>query len=324
MKKHNKKEQMRKKDCVILSCMFAAIAGVLFHIYVTLYKHVYVVMNIYNINMLVGCLVIFTITGVLLTRNNDRYYINIFINIILGTGTYTLIMFMYSGQFFVLRYRFILLIILAVLINSIAVAVVNRHRTSVAGIIKTSMLRNRKLSAFLLAGLLLGLYIISSRGISEFGVSSGSKMSEAQALSRLSVAMDDSTWNEKSMKEKMDAAQMLVGVICGELGIEDYPAVKIEKLNENKPGSYDDFTKLGTYNDLRNEITLDTKLMNGEPEDIIETVAHETYHANQNNVVSVYHIMDSKRKSLFCLTRRENIIASSATMSQAKKPLRNI
>lgn len=289
MKKHNKKEQMRKRDYIILSCMFVAVADVLF--FATLYKYVYAVTSAYNIKMLMGCLVIFTITGVLLTRSNDRYYINILINLILGTGTYTMLMFMYSRQFFVVGYGAFLLIILVTLIHSIAVAVVNRHKVSARRIVKASMLGNRKLSAFILAGLLLfsPIYILSGRISTEPEAAGESAMSETQDLNRLAVAMNDTTWNERSMKERADAVQTLVCVICGELGVEDYPAVKVEKMNENT---------YALYRETKNEITVNTKVLNGKPEDIIETVSHETYHKYQHKIVALYNSMDSEEKKL--------------------------
>ena len=289
MKKHNKKEQMRKRDYIILSCMFVAVADVLF--FATLYKYVYAVTSAYNIKMLMGCLIIFTITGVLLTRSNDRYYINILINLILGTGTYTMLMFMYSRQFFVVGYGAFLLIILVTLIHSIAVAVVNRHRVSAGRIVKASMLGNRKLSAFILACLLLfsPIYVLSGCVSTDPETSGESAVSETQDLNRLAVAMNDATWNEKSMKERADAVQTLVCVICDELGVEDYPAVKIEKMN--------DYT-YALYREARNEITVNTKLLNGKPEDIIETTAHETYHKYQNKIVAVYNGIDDEQKKL--------------------------
>lgn len=289
MKKHNKKEQMRKRDYIILSGMFIAVAGVLF--FATLYKYVYAVTSTYNINMLMGCLVIFTTTGVLLTKSNDRYYINIFINLILGTGTYTLLMFMYSRQFCIIGFGTFLLIILVTLIHSIAVAVVNRHKVSARRIVKASMLGNRKLSAFILAGLLLfsPIYILSGRISTEPEAAGESAMSETQDLNRLAVAMNDTTWNERSMKERADAVQTLVCVICGELGVEDYPAVKVEKMNENT---------YALYRETKNEITVNTKVLNGKPEDIIETVSHETYHKYQHKIVALYNSMDSEEKKL--------------------------
>ena len=289
MKKHNKKEQMRKRDYIILSGMFIAVAGVLF--FATLYKYVYAVTSTYNINMLMGCLVIFTTTGVLLTKSNDRYYINIFINLILGTGTYTLLMFMYSRQFCIIGFGTFLLIILVTLIHSIAVAVVNRHRVSARRIVKASMLGNRKLSAFILAGLLIfsPIYILSGRVSTEPETAVESAMSETQDLNRLVAAMNDTTWNEKSMKERADAVQTLVCVICGELGVEDYPAVKVEKMNENT---------YALYREAKNEITVNTKVLNGKPEDIIETVSHETYHKYQHKIVALYNSMDSEAKKL--------------------------
>ena len=269
--------------------MFIAVAAVLF--FATLYKYVYAVTSVYNINMLVGCLIIFTITGVLLTKSNDRYYINILINLILGTGTYTMLMFMYSRQFFVVGYGAFLLIILVTLIHSIAVAVVNRHRVSAGRIVKASMLGNRKLSAFILACLLLfsPIYVLSGRVSTDPQASGESAVSETQDLNRLAVAMNDTTWNEKSMKERADAVQTLVCVICGELGVEDYPAVKIEKMN--------DYT-YALYREARNEITVNTKVLNGKPEDIIETVSHETYHKYQHKIVALYNSMDSEEKKL--------------------------
>lgn len=269
--------------------MFVAVADVLF--FATLYKYVYAVTSAYNIKMLMGCLVIFTITGVLLTRSNDRYYINILINLILGTGTYTMLMFMYSRQFFVVGYGAFLLIILVTLIHSIAVAVVNRHKVSARRIVKASMLGNRKLSAFILAGLLLfsPIYILSGRISTEPEAAGESAMSETQDLNRLAVAMNDTTWNERSMKERADAVQTLVCVICGELGVEDYPAVKVEKMNENT---------YALYRETKNEITVNTKVLNGKPEDIIETVSHETYHKYQHKIVALYNSMDSEEKKL--------------------------
>ena len=315
MKKNNRKEQMRKKEYILFSSMMPIIVSVLF--YGTLYKSVYAVTSVYSGRIFLECLTIFTITGVLLTINNDRYYRNIFINLVMGTGTYTLFMFMYSRQFCIIGFGTFFLIILVTLIHSIAVAVVNRHRVSARRIVKESMLGNRKLSAFILAGLLIfsPIYVLSGRVSTEPEALSESAMSETQDLNRLAVVMNDSTWNEKSMKERADAVQKLVCVICGELGVEDYPAVKVEKMNENT---------YALYREAKNEITVNTKVLNGKPEDIIETVSHETYHKYQNKIVFVYNSIDGEQKSLLYSIKRENITVNLVTMCQAKKTLRNI
>ncbi len=288
MRKHKrKKEQMCKRDYIICTCMMTFVSGVLF--YVVLYKSVYEVTSICSSNIMCWCLFIFVTTGMFLTKGNDRYYINIFVSMILGTGTYTMLMFWYSREYSMVGFITFTLIIIVSMTNSTAVVLVNRKRVSTGRIIKASMLGNRRLSAIILAGLLLfsPLYIFLGRTIIEPKIKGNIQVSESH--SGFAEALNESLWNEKNVEDKADAVQMIVDEVCGDLGVDDIPSVKILKMN--------DYTN-AAYNAAKNEIKVNTKLLERMPEDVIESVSHETYHKYQHELATLYESMTKKQQKL--------------------------
>ncbi len=102
--------------------------------------------------------------------------------------------------------------------------------------------------------------------------------------------LEYNSWITLDIYQKLDVLQTVVDIESYHLGIPYDLTIGVDYLDENVLGFYRNSNKL---------IAIDTEhLLEGFPEDILETVCHEVYHAYQYSLVDAYSQMGEEYKNL--------------------------
>lgn len=102
--------------------------------------------------------------------------------------------------------------------------------------------------------------------------------------------LDDEIWPTLSTKEKLEVLQTVANIEARYLGLPHELNVQLGALVEDNLASYDDDSHIITINVDHIEFS--------PPEEILNSVCHECYHAHQRRACDAYDTMDDEYKEL--------------------------
>ena len=105
---------------------------------------------------------------------------------------------------------------------------------------------------------------------------------------RLSVLLDEDEWNALSVKEKSGVLQLVCNIEATFLGLDHELNLKIDNTRQIS----------GAYNEKTHTITI-CGIDTYSPDDLLDTICHEAYHAMEHAVVKVYDSLPSESQDLY-------------------------
>lgn len=105
---------------------------------------------------------------------------------------------------------------------------------------------------------------------------------------RLSVLLNEEEWNALSVKEKSAVLQLVCNIEATFLGLDHELNLKIDNTRKIS----------GAYNENTHTITI-CNIEEYSPEDLLDTICHEAYHAMERAVVDVYDSLPEDAQGLY-------------------------
>ncbi len=155
--------------------------------------------------------------------------------------------------------------------------------------------RNILCAGFAVMMLLAGLnsfFLISPQGKKDAGAEN--KVPEEQTIAanmETLILLSDENWNALNEEEKLQVLQTIANIERHYLGLPHELTVRVSDTEEDKLCGY--------YYDRTHEITINrTHLMADPSYALVDTIAHEAYHALQHRMVEAYEEADEEAKNL--------------------------
>lgn len=111
------------------------------------------------------------------------------------------------------------------------------------------------------------------------------------------LLLREEEWEKLSVQERLNVLQTVANIEATYLGLPHELNVTVKALDENTQGHYDDSTYTIAIN--VDHISEDSA------EALVETVAHEAYHAYERRLVDLYYSADSQERNLLLFGRIE-------------------
>lgn len=233
--------------------------------------------------------------GTLLLWNRCRNRISVATTVSLPFIIYTLIS--YWKSIHILFYVFFsvgMILSIAYLILLWSRAGNNQSRARVKRRLWKSFISVRNISVTCLAiiPIIIGVSFMFSGGyaaaktIPAFSGDENKLANNIEIVSRL----DNEIWPTLSTKEKLEVLQTVANVEARYLGLPHELNVQLGALPEDMLASYDDRSHIVTINVDHIEFS--------PPEEILDSVCHECYHAHQRRACDAYDTMDDEYKDL--------------------------
>lgn len=111
------------------------------------------------------------------------------------------------------------------------------------------------------------------------------------------LLLQEEEWAKLSTQERLDVLQTVANIEATYLGLPHELNVTVKALDETTQGHYDD----STYT-----IAINADHLTEDPaHDLVETVAHEAYHAYERRLVDLYYATGSQERNLLLFGRIE-------------------
>ena len=111
------------------------------------------------------------------------------------------------------------------------------------------------------------------------------------------LLLQEEEWAKLSTQERLDVLQTVANIEATYLGLPHELNVTVKALEETTQGHYDDSTHTIAIN--ADHLTEDSA------HDLVETVAHEAYHAYERRLVDLYYTTGSQERNLLLFGRIE-------------------
>lgn len=115
-------------------------------------------------------------------------------------------------------------------------------------------------------------------------------------LDRL-ISLLPEKWNELDLQERINICQTVIAIECNYLGIPNNLHIVATTLSDSLSGSYDPETQTIKINL--------SHLQTSPPDEVLNTLLHESYHAYQQILVGFYNTLTDDEKSLFVFRHAE-------------------
>lgn len=249
--------------------------------------------------ILYGIIVISCITGILFEIKRERNEINIFFNLAIGYGIYTVL------TYIEIRRKFIIIILsIITMISIVSVFYIMCRKIKKIKCYKKIFHRRTIQAVFAVhrvMGLGLAIIIAASGGNIFFCSSIMQSTVKPAAQSNLNdqslsnnmetiVFLKEDKWRPLTVQEKLNILQTAANVEQNFLGLST-------ELNVGTANLDDDC--LGYYSDETHEIIINMDLLvNGSPSEVLLCLCHEVYHSYQHRLVEAYNEASECSKNL--------------------------
>lgn len=111
------------------------------------------------------------------------------------------------------------------------------------------------------------------------------------------LLLQEEEWKKLSVQERLNVLQTVANIEATYLGLPHELNVTLETLEENTQGHYDDSTHTIAINP--------DHLCEDPAEELVETVAHEAFHAYERRLVDLYNSTGTQERNLLIFGRIE-------------------
>lgn len=252
-----------------------------------------------------GLWVIASVLGYLLTPPGKRNTLAVFATI----NTPLTVFFLISYQkiypkvvwaIVILLLVFVLLYILLVAITCSRDILAGKYRGKLGRFFLHFVHRIRMITGVILSTVLIGAFAVLMFGealLSPTVEPNDPRYKEQKIANNIDTVLllQEDLWEELSIQERLDVLQTVANIEATYLGLPHELNVFAETLDETVLGSYSD-------RDHKIKISVDY-LMTESAQVMLETLAHEAYHAYQHRLVDLYDQADPEARDLLLFTR---------------------
>lgn len=263
--------------------------------------------------ILILCMVIASVIGTAIRWKKFMTSRGVLADIVIGLGIYTILAYReyYSGWikkilivFLVLSIAYCVYIFTRKSRGQILTEIKNKYRKRI--VIKSRILRTLNMSGLILGALMTvfmvpisfirifygGIMVSDAKYSSTRGFDNNyleNEFSLSNNINSISKIRFKSQWDPLTTSEKLNVLQDICNCELNYWGMDFEVTVVMDDLEERTLGSYCDFERC---------ITIDKQhLENDNPEEILETVLHETYHSWEHCLLRLYlSSSESQRK----------------------------
>lgn len=249
--------------------------------------------------LLWGILLASCLLGYIIKRMNDRDGNSIFLNLVIGYGTYTVLTYTQTNKIFIAVCISIALTI-SVIYALVLMCMKIEDGEEIRSVFYEKLCRIafvvQKIFCVGFALIVVGLGVNTVFGPSGLKPSADVKVqsnleeqSLANNIEEISQLEED-IWQDLSDQERLDVLQTVANVEQRYLGLPNELHVVACKLREGVGGYYSDTT---------HKIVVDLdELRNSSSWDVLNTICHEAYHSYQYRLVDVFNDSNSENQNL--------------------------
>lgn len=249
-----------------------------------------------------GVLSIFTGVGAFITSERRNKF-SLFVNIVVPFEIITAILYYKELKIVICICSVLELLVLTELITSLVrkpIKTTNKEKRRKIRIKRLQACGHyiRNTSALMFVGVLIGLFVISFVIPSVTAMSDGEKAivpsyenytenTIKSNYKELSVLLDEEEWKNLSTRKKSAVLQTVCNIEATYLGLDHELNLKIDNTRNIS----------GAYNEKKHTITICN--VEESPEDLLDTICHEAYHAMEWAVVDVYDSLPEDAQGLY-------------------------
>lgn len=152
--------------------------------------------------------------------------------------------------------------------------------------------RNINVTCLVLIPIILGVGLLFRGGYVSANTRPAYSGDENKLANNIEIVskLDKDIWPTLSTKEKLEVLQTVANIEARYLGLPHELNVQLGALPEDNLASYDDASHIVTVNVDHIEFS--------PPDEILDSVCHECYHAHQRRACDAYDTMDDEYKAL--------------------------